>query len=191
MILRHIPPGDGALSNTEPHDEFLELCALSTSGQLTSEEQGRLRKHVALCSSCREALEQYEALIGHALPVIGAKEEPEQVEPQPGWSIAKAEAALFERIAREEQASEEQGRDRPPLEPHSAAPHPASQTFPFAGASTWRRFGLATPPKSCSRSRSASARIWSACGVAYDTGTNLGSKSPRTHAAAAGARSHH
>lgn len=139
MIIRHIPPGDGALSNTEPHDEFLELCALSTSGQLTREEQERLREHVAVCSSCREALEQYEALVGQALPAIGAKKEPEQVEPQPGWSIAKAEAALFERIAREEQASEEQGRDRPPQEPHSESPHRASQTFPFAGAATWRR----------------------------------------------------
>ena len=31
--------GAGALSQTEPHDEFLELCAVSTSGELTEEEQ--------------------------------------------------------------------------------------------------------------------------------------------------------
>jgi hypothetical protein len=32
--------GAGALSRIEPHNEFLELCAICTSGQLTEEQQG-------------------------------------------------------------------------------------------------------------------------------------------------------
>jgi len=40
------------LSLTEPHNEFLELCGVSTSGQLTEEEQKKLQAHLAVCESC-------------------------------------------------------------------------------------------------------------------------------------------
>ena len=90
------------MSRIEPHDEFLELCAVSTSGQLSEEDQRRLREHLAVCSSCREALQQYEAIIRHAIPAIGAEETPENLEAGPRWSEKQAESALFERIARDE-----------------------------------------------------------------------------------------
>jgi len=89
------------LSLTEPHDEFLELCAVSTSGQLTEEDQRRLREHLAVCSSCRDALQQYEAIIRHAIPAMGAEETPENLEAMPSWSEKQAESAPFERMARE------------------------------------------------------------------------------------------
>ena len=91
------------MSRIEPHDEFLELCAVSTSGQLSEEDQRRLQEHLVVCSSCREALQQYEAIIRHAIPAIAAEEEtPENLEAGPRWSEKQAESALFERIAREE-----------------------------------------------------------------------------------------
>jgi len=90
------------LSRIEPHDEFLELCAVSTSGQLGEEDQRRLQEHLVVCSSCREALRQYEAIIRHAIPAMGAKETPENLEAGPHWSEKQAESALFERIARDE-----------------------------------------------------------------------------------------
>ena len=68
------------MSHTEPHDEFLELCAVSTSGQLSEEDQRRLREHLVVCSSCRDALQQYEAIIRHAIPAMGAEETPEHLE---------------------------------------------------------------------------------------------------------------
>lgn len=86
----------------EPHDEFLELCAVSTSGQLTEDEQKRLQEHLATCPSCREALQQYEAVVGKAIPAIAADEEPESAEPGPSWSQEKAEKALFERLRQED-----------------------------------------------------------------------------------------
>jgi hypothetical protein len=43
-----------------PHDEFLELCAVSTAGDLTGEEQTRLRAHLAGCPECRQALKDFE-----------------------------------------------------------------------------------------------------------------------------------
>lgn len=90
------------MSHTEPHDEFLELCAVSTSGQLSEEDQRRLREHLVVCSSCREALQQYEAIIRHAIPAMGAKETPQNIEAGSRWSEKQAESALFERIARDE-----------------------------------------------------------------------------------------
>ena len=90
------------MSLTEPHDEFLELCAVSTSGQLTEEDQRRLQEHLAVCSSCRDALLQYEAIIRHAIPAMGAEETPQDMEAGPRWSEKQAESALFEHIARDE-----------------------------------------------------------------------------------------
>ena len=90
------------MSHTEPHDEFLELCAVSTSGQLSEEDQRRLREHLVVCSSCREALQQYEAIIRHAVPAMGAEETPQNMEAGSRWSEKQAESALFERIARDE-----------------------------------------------------------------------------------------
>ena len=38
------------MSQSEPHDEFLELCAVSASGQqLTQEEQKKLKEHLTVC----------------------------------------------------------------------------------------------------------------------------------------------
>ena len=90
------------MSPTEPHDEFLELCAVSTSGQLTEEEQKKLQEHLAVCQSCREALQQYEAVVGQAIPAIAAKEESEATESGPSWSQEEAEKAFFKRLVHEE-----------------------------------------------------------------------------------------
>jgi hypothetical protein len=121
------------LSHIEPHDEFLELCAVSTSGQLTEEEQKRLDEHLAICSICREALKQYEAIAAHAIPAIAAEDAADDVEPGPAWSQRRAEVSLFNQIAQEEHSqntlSSEKQRD--PL-------NSASPVFPFAAGSTWR-----------------------------------------------------
>ena len=84
-----------------PHDEFLELCAVSTSGRLSEEEQNRLQEHLAVCSACREALHQYQAVVDQAIPVL-VPHESRDANPGPGWSQAKAEKAFFERLAGEE-----------------------------------------------------------------------------------------
>jgi hypothetical protein len=90
------------LSPTEPHDEFLELCAVSTSGQMTEEEQKRLQEHLAVCQSCREALRQYEAVVGQAIPAIAANDEREIAESGPAWSQEEAEKIFFKRLTQAE-----------------------------------------------------------------------------------------
>ena len=84
-----------------PHDEFLELCALSVSGQLSHEDQERLREHLAVCPSCREALQQYELILDQTIPALGA-ECASEVDPGPFWSQTKAERMFFERLGLEE-----------------------------------------------------------------------------------------
>jgi hypothetical protein len=120
------------LSLTEPHDEFLELCAVSTSGQLSEAEHKRLQEHLATCPSCREALKQFEAVVGHTIPAIGANELSESLKPGPSWSREQAEKGFFERLAREEKGYASKGENPNTI---SAGPHPG---LPFVSDSTWR-----------------------------------------------------
>jgi hypothetical protein len=123
----------GTLSRTEPHDEFLELCAVSTSGQLTGEEQKRLREHLAVCQSCRESLQQFEAVVTEAIPAIAANEESESAEPGPSWSQEQAEKAFFQRLAREEKHEPNKFSQTSDL---PTVPRPLP---PFPSALAWRQ----------------------------------------------------
>jgi hypothetical protein len=120
------------LSPTEPHDEFLELCAVSTSGQLTEEEQKRLQEHLAVCQSCREALRQYEAVVGQAIPAIAANEESGAAESGPSWSQEEAEKAFFKRLAQGEKREHKNFRSASDLSsvPHRLPPISSSLAWP-------------------------------------------------------------
>src|ERR1700730_154208 len=103
-----LKPGAEALSRS-PHDEFLELCAISTSGQLTGEEQKRLQKHLAVCASCREAMREYEAVVSETISALVSH--PENVESDPQWSQEQAEATFFQRLTLEEGWGNKSGGD--------------------------------------------------------------------------------
>lgn len=117
-----------------PHDEFLELCAASTTGDLSDDEKKRLREHLAVCSSCREALRQYESIGSDVIPYVAANKPPEQVPADFGWSQESekhAEQALFYRLAREEgDSGAHKGRNGFSFFPH--------HILPFSSDSTWR-----------------------------------------------------
>jgi hypothetical protein len=84
----------------DPHEEFQELCALSTTGELTAEEWARLSKHLAGCDACREARRQYERVVATAIPALAAESgADEAIESAPGsWSIEDAENTLMESL---------------------------------------------------------------------------------------------
>jgi len=78
-----------------PHEEFLELCAARTAGELTSAEEARLEAHLAGCRECREALAEYELTAqeaGAALAGEEANQDPDS------WSVEEAEKAFFKRL---------------------------------------------------------------------------------------------
>jgi anti-sigma factor RsiW len=60
----------------EPHDEFLELCAVSTSGELSAEERRKLEVHLAGCAECRQALREFEAAVDVGVPFLASKLSP-------------------------------------------------------------------------------------------------------------------
>jgi hypothetical protein len=135
-MMRGLPKlGAGALSQSEPHDKFLELCVASTTGKLTVEEQKRLGGHLAICLPCREALRQYESIAYDVIPEIAASEVPAPQQNTGNWSDEyqeQAEKALFDRLDREEKHSpEETGKG----DGSSIFPH---RILPFATESTWR-----------------------------------------------------
>lgn len=87
-------------SDREPHDEFVELCALSTSGDLSGEEQNKLDVHLAVCRQCRDALKEFHVLVEKAIPLLASDSVDSEAEREPAADAA-AEIALFERLSRE------------------------------------------------------------------------------------------
>lgn len=113
-----------------PHDEFLELCAVSTSGELTAEEQKKLQAHLAVCESCRQSLQQYEAIVNRAIPTIAADESPRDLSDKP-WSQEKAEKSFFNRLRQEEKRRCEQSTVSDQI---FSVPH---RLPPISNESTW------------------------------------------------------
>ncbi len=64
---------EGKWSQKRPHEEFVELCAISTTGELTEDEQMKLREHLAVCSECRQALREFETAADVGVPLFSAE----------------------------------------------------------------------------------------------------------------------
>jgi len=60
----------------EPHDEFIELCAVSTSGELSEQERRKLEAHLAGCVECRQALREFQAAVDVGMPFLASKLSP-------------------------------------------------------------------------------------------------------------------
>ena len=102
MVDREREPNPYVRSAMKPHEEFLELCALATSGNLTEEEQRTLRDHLAICPECREAMKQFEAVVDRGIPALAPELARETPEEDPSWSAGNAEAGFFGRLSRED-----------------------------------------------------------------------------------------
>jgi hypothetical protein len=94
--------GGGWALPHELHDEFQELCALWTTGELTAEEWARLSEHLAHCATCREFKQHYEALVARMVPSLAECETAQAHESSSGaWSIEEAEESLMNSLSRE------------------------------------------------------------------------------------------
>jgi hypothetical protein len=128
--------GAGALSPTGPHNEFLELCAVSTSGELTEAEQRKLEEHLAVCESCRVVLRQYGAVVGRVIPAIVANEETQSTNLASPSSQPPPEKDLLPPL-------------EPDLEPQAAgdlstrhSPAAPNRLAAIANESTWRQLWM-------------------------------------------------
>src|SRR5882762_6950878 len=102
------PEGDG-WSEMEPHDRFLELCAISTSGDVTEEEQKTLQGHLAECPECRQALKEFEAAAGIGMPLLHPHLSNTDSLEQASIPVEAAKAAPAHRTEQVETTQQEQG----------------------------------------------------------------------------------
>jgi hypothetical protein len=114
MVAGEEQPNDDACRTSEPHEEFLKLCALSTSGALSAEEQKKLREHLQSCSACREAMKQFEAVVDHGIPALGSELAGETPAEDPSFSIDGAEKLFFKRLSEEDTKSRSYSSDAEP-----------------------------------------------------------------------------
>src|ERR1043166_5561495 len=84
-----------------PHEEFLELCAAATAGELNPDEQANLDAHLAECAECRSAMREFEIASRHGVAALASKLAPEKTETDNSWSVEKAEEAFFKRLDKE------------------------------------------------------------------------------------------
>src|SRR5438876_11014361 len=89
----------------DSHEEFLELCAAATAGELSADEQARLDAHLAACAECRLAMSDYEAAT--RVTVAGFAEElpPTEGLASDSWSVEEAEKRFFKRLDGEQKQS--------------------------------------------------------------------------------------
>ena len=60
-------------SDLRPHEEFLELCAVSTTGELSEGEHAALKQHLAVCAECRQLLREFEAAATVGAPLLSSE----------------------------------------------------------------------------------------------------------------------
>lgn len=60
-------------SGMAPHEEFVELCALATSGELSDKERQKLDAHLAVCPECRQAMKEFEAVVDVGVPLLASQ----------------------------------------------------------------------------------------------------------------------
>src|ERR1700733_13570208 len=95
-----------------PHEEFLELCAVSLAGELTGEERKKLAEHLESCAACRKALEQFKIFAKASIPAA-ADEMHEVVGMESSAPLEKAETAFFARFDEEGGFRASETRTRP------------------------------------------------------------------------------
>jgi hypothetical protein len=126
-----------------PHEEFLELCAASTAGELTKEQSRKLHEHLSGCAGCREVLKQLQETVQTAVPAIAAGLPPNEPELDKYWSQDKAEAALFERLAKEDRKPDLGQIPKDVIDGSGPSRHRGYFPFRFGWGQLWMTYAAA------------------------------------------------
>jgi len=126
-----------------PHEEFLELCAASTAGELTEEERRKLDDHLSGCASCREALKQFQETVKTTVPAIAAELSHDDLQPDKTWSQDKGEEALFERLSNEDRQAGSRGSQNDAIDGSEPSHHRAYFPSRFDWNQMWMSYAAA------------------------------------------------
>ena len=105
--------------NPRWHEEFLSLCALYPTGELTEEEWALLQVHLAYCDSCLAAFREYEKIGRDVLPALAASansedEEGDDYEPS-SFSLEDAEYRLNQKLDMRQRVEQFPARAKLPI----------------------------------------------------------------------------
>jgi hypothetical protein len=84
------------------HEEFLELCASATAGELSLDERTKLQAHLAECPDCRGVMREYEAAARAGVVALAQDFASEDEAVDGSWSAENAEKAFFKRLDQEQ-----------------------------------------------------------------------------------------
>jgi hypothetical protein len=86
--------------NPQFHDEFVALCALYYSGEISEEEWALLQIHMAYCDACHEKFLEYERITSGVIPAMAAvaTSELDQAPRESAKSLKDAERRLMSRL---------------------------------------------------------------------------------------------
>src|SRR5258707_1346447 len=85
-----------------PHEEYRELCAAATAGELSAGEWVKLNAHLAVCPECRRTMSEYETAAQWGVAALNPEVAPKEEETDGSWSVEKAEEAFFKRLDKEQ-----------------------------------------------------------------------------------------
>jgi Anti-sigma-K factor rskA len=87
------------------HEEFRELCAVATAGELSTHEQAKLATHLTVCPDCRRAKSEYDAAAVAGVAALAESAGPDTNNfADASWSMQEAEERFFKRLPREERS---------------------------------------------------------------------------------------
>jgi putative zinc finger protein len=117
-----------------PHEEYLELCAAATAGELNPDERTKLDAHLVVCPDCRRAMGEYEIVSRHGMVALASELAQEETETASCWSAEKAEELFFKRLSREKDD------ERSAVEEEQSDPAKRGQRFTFRPSQIrWRQ----------------------------------------------------
>src|SRR5713101_3200881 len=90
------------------HELYESLCALASSGALTTSEWKQLSEHLKNCASCRQELPKYQEIANSGIALLAPNDVSLDIENE--WSPESAVARFMRRL-QEEEAEERPARN--------------------------------------------------------------------------------